>query len=83
MNGSASLSVTQSKHATDSDAFVSYINKMRKSPSHTPARLLKREKKREEEKKKREEKERKENVQDEIKCGRLLDFAIEDKFYLS
>jgi hypothetical protein len=61
MNGSASLLVTQSKHATDSDAFVSYINKMRKSPSHTPARLLKREKKREEEKKKkrRERKRRK------------------------
>jgi hypothetical protein len=59
--------------------------------------LLKREKKKERQKEERgrgregrEEKRtygtrsktRKENVQDEIECGRLLDFAIESKFYL-
>jgi hypothetical protein len=51
--------------------------------------LLKREtkkrKRREKEERGREGKRRKkkENVRDEIECGRLLNFAIEDKFYLS
>jgi hypothetical protein len=71
--------------------FASYINKTRKSPP-TPCafaeeRETKKRKRREKEERGREGKRRKrrkkKNVRDEIECGRLLDFAIEDKFYLS
>jgi hypothetical protein len=68
--------------------FASYINKTRKSPP-TPCVFAEERNKKEKEKRKRrerkrrKEKKKKENVRDEIECGRLLNFAIEDKFYLS